>query len=589
MEDWTTRGLVVVLLALWPAWAVLATTNQTPATYAGWQVLEVGVTERTKDGRPVLDLHQLDDTHNMQILTQNRLKGVAQVALSPAVVVDLTQYLDNMGIPYTTVIDDLNRVLQADGPSLRAVPISKGAVTYNRFMKYEEIMAHVEDLPVRHPELVKLREVGRSVENRPLYLLTITSDADYTSSKKPIIFIEGGIHAREWISPAAALNVVGRLLQSPTLTREIEWRIIPLTNPDGYVYTWTHDRLWRKNRGETKQTRCPGVDLNRNFGYHWGEKGTSERPCSTIYRGPQAFSEPESRAVRDVLLEELDRTEAYLSFHSYGQLILHPWGYTSMVTRANINRLTFVANEMARAIKQAEGETYQVGSPAEILYPASGAADDWAAGVGKIPLVFTMELRDDGAAGFVLPNDLIKPAVNDAWVAVEHLGKHVITTVGVHIETRLPVFPIWPRDKNKVPLVREEGSSQGEVLVSIGGKNEEEKAVEEVVGSPPSKLDHVRVRTRQEEEELPAEPGVVGQDRTGFLTERQEARGDPTQAKVLKRAHTIQLVRGPYHVAGRGDDDDDDDDDDGSSSEDDSVECFGHVHGRRSIADSDET
>lgn len=116
--------------------------------------------------------------------------------------------------------------------------------------------------------------------------------------------------------------------EQPDYVRKIDWYIIPVQNPDGYEWTHTNDRLWRKNR---RRGFCRGVDLNRNYGYKWGGKGTSNNPCSEIYCGPGPFSEPETKAVRDFLASSAANFKVSLSFHSYGQYILYPWGYEKVV------------------------------------------------------------------------------------------------------------------------------------------------------------------------------------------------------------------------------------------------------------------
>lgn len=104
--------------------------------------------------------------------------------------------------------------------------------------------------------------------------------------------------------------------------------IQPLVNPDGYEYSHRVDRYWRKNRSlPPGSSICKGVDLNRNFGFKWGGLGTSANPCAQTYRGPHAFSEPESEAQRQFFAQTKERFRAFLTFHSYGQYILYPWGY----------------------------------------------------------------------------------------------------------------------------------------------------------------------------------------------------------------------------------------------------------------------
>lgn len=88
--------------------------------------------------------------------------------------------------------------------------------------------------------------------------------------------------------------------------------------------------MWRKNRS-TGSGRCAGVDLNRNYGYKWGGKGTSQNTCSDIYSGRSGFSEPETAAVKRFFADNDEQFYGFLTFHSYGQYILHPWGYEDVV------------------------------------------------------------------------------------------------------------------------------------------------------------------------------------------------------------------------------------------------------------------
>lgn len=147
------------------------------------------------------------------------------------------------------------------------------------------------------------------------------------------IWIDGGIHAREWVSPASVTYTLNDLVSNwsehPEYIRNITWYIQPSVNPDGYEFSHLKQRLWRKNRGKSTSHSCIGVDLNRNFGYKWGGVGTSPNPCSEIYRGENAFSEPESLAQKKFIetTHAKETIYAFLSFHSYGQYILHSWGF----------------------------------------------------------------------------------------------------------------------------------------------------------------------------------------------------------------------------------------------------------------------
>lgn len=175
----------------------------------------------------------------------------------------------------------------------------------------------------------------------------------------PAIWLDGGIHAREWISPAAVTYIVDQFAEDwesqPAYVRNIDWYVLPVANPDGYEYTHTTDRLWRKNRGGNGRGRCAGADLNRNFGYRWGGQGASQQPCSEIYAGRTAFSEPETLAQKLFMERTAANFRGFLTFHSYGQYILYPWGYDRVVP-PDYKDLERVGREAAKVSKIESGD-----------------------------------------------------------------------------------------------------------------------------------------------------------------------------------------------------------------------------------------
>lgn len=193
-------------------------------------------------------------------------------------------------------------------------------------------------------------------------------------------------------------------------------------NPDGYEYTHTSDRLWRKNR--RPHTFCSGVDLNRNYGYKWGGQGASRQPCAETFAGSGPFSEPETKAVQDFLTSSAANFKGSLSFHSYGQYILYPWGYDRKVPPDHAD-LKKVGDEGAAAIKAINGNEYTVGPAGNTLYPASGGSDDWAKGTMKFKYSYTVELRDTGRHGFMLPADQILSTGKETLAFMEVMAKAV--------------------------------------------------------------------------------------------------------------------------------------------------------------------
>lgn len=156
--------------------------------------------------------------------------------------------------------------------------------------------------------------VGLSWEGRELRGVRI----NIGGGEKSQVVLEGTMHAREWISTATTTWILNELLTSSDpevqqLAQDFEWIILPITNPDGYSFTHTNDRLWRKTR-QPSNLLCTGADPNRNWDEQWNQGGASSNGCSDIFAGRAPFSEPETRALSDYLLT-LPRLSAYFAFH----------------------------------------------------------------------------------------------------------------------------------------------------------------------------------------------------------------------------------------------------------------------------------
>lgn len=137
-------------------------------------------------------------------------------------------------------------------------------LTWKAYHRLSDIYGYLDFLATSYPSLVSVKSIGSSVEGRPLKLIKISNG----NPGNKAIWIDGGIHAREWISPATVTFLIEYLIQNfeteAKAINSVDWHILPVANPDGYEYSHTHDRLWRKNRAING--RCEGTDLNRNFG-----------------------------------------------------------------------------------------------------------------------------------------------------------------------------------------------------------------------------------------------------------------------------------------------------------------------------------
>ncbi|XP_054267516.1 carboxypeptidase B-like [Macrosteles quadrilineatus] len=239
-----------------------------------------------------------------------------------------------------------------------------------------------------------------------------------------------GIHAREWVTPAAALYILHQVLDNlssddaNSTFSGLNYYILPVVNPDGYEYSHTTDRFWRKNRSANNGSSCMGTDLNRNWNHKWAGPDSWSDPCHMNYRGAQPFSELETQAMSKYLLSKTGEIKGYMSLHSYGQNVLFPWAY-SYTRPSDYKDLYDLAYYMAYKIKLENKAIYKFGGAAESYYIASGGSQDWAKAAAKIKYSYTLELRDTGEYMFSLPPSEIMKASKDAFAAFTVLTQKV--------------------------------------------------------------------------------------------------------------------------------------------------------------------
>jgi len=293
----------------------------------------------------------------------------------------------------------------------------------------ESLEADLRGLAEDNPEVAQLHEIGRSVENRPIWALRL---GERRGSSRKVAFF-GCHHAREWISVEVAYLLAEDLLAGAATDPAREWLqegeiwVAPMVNPDGHEFTRTDNRLWRKNRRRNANGSF-GVDANRNYGYMWGtldNNTTSSVASDDTYFGPRAFSEPETRAVRNLVARQL--FGGVLTYHSYSQLILYPWGHTKkeITDVADLREMRDLADDMQRLIGGVHGKTY-VAKQSSGLYLTAGDTTDWTYGEYDIPS-FTVELRPATVmeGGFILPADQIQPCWEENKPAAHAFIRHV--------------------------------------------------------------------------------------------------------------------------------------------------------------------
>lgn len=326
-------------------------------------------------------------------------------------------WLEAQGLSWQVLVDDVDAVAAVERERIHQVELREAQRPptpeqwFSEYRDLDTIHDYLEELARVRPDLVQLQTLGSSLEGRPLRALRIHGQGQPSQR----MLIDGGLHAREWISMMVTTCVADRLVRGydddPRLRRfvdEVELVVLPVSNPDGFVHSWERDRYWRKNRREDH-----GVDLNRNFALAWGGDGSSNKPASQVYRGTAPLSEPEAAAIASLM--EAERFDSHVDFHSYGQLLLHPWSYTRE-RASDHRRLSALAKDMGNAIRKQHGERYRLIAGAS-LYPAAGTLMDWAYGAQGVAS-FVIELRPRGGTGFVLPPDQIEPTCDEGLAAV---------------------------------------------------------------------------------------------------------------------------------------------------------------------------
>lgn len=318
--------------------------------------------------------------------------------------------LDAAGIAHVVRIANVQTRIDAERDRLAAAPDPQADTWFDDFRDYDEVMTKLDELATTGA--AEIIDVGSSLEGRAIKGLRL-GNAD-----APAVLYTGTMHAREWLATMVTMCVAERFTSDDATVADLLDRIsvivVPVINPDGYVYSWTYDRYWRKNTRDGY-----GVDLNRNWDYQWAVVGASDDPYAEDYHGEAPFSEPESSALRDLILAHPEIT-AHIDFHSFSQLVLRPWGY-SYDLPSDEATLAMLGDSMSEAMWNATNTDYPSIHASE-LYPAAGAVDDWAYGAQGI-MAFTIELRGDD---FVVSPSQIAPACDEnvaaalelaAWVA----------------------------------------------------------------------------------------------------------------------------------------------------------------------------
>lgn len=337
------------------------------------------------------------------------------------------------------------------------VPQPQGAETnlfFNDYQPMSVIQPWMRLLSSLFTTHVRYISIGTSAQGRDIPALRVgvhpTNDDDPDPPTRKTVIITAGFHAREWISTSTANYIAYTLITGfgkvPSITRMLEdfdFVIVPTLNPDGYVYTWETDRLWRKNRQQTSIRFCQGMDLDHSFGFQWDGSSTAGNPCSESYAGEKAFEAVEARQLADWALNETMSNNVefigLMDLHSYSQQILYPYSYSCSDLAPGLEDLEELGYGLEKAIRRANGHVYEVLPACEGNAISAGAAEkksylplmenrggsglDWFYHELHVRWAYQIKLRDRGTYGFLLPKEHIIPTGKEMVDAILYFGE----------------------------------------------------------------------------------------------------------------------------------------------------------------------
>ncbi|CAB3221819.1 unnamed protein product [Arctia plantaginis] len=348
--------------------------------------------------------------------------------------------MKSIGISYKVTVENIREMLELEDQKLAAAATSSrnsntSRLSLDEIYTVNQVNHYLADIAGRFPRVTRLVNGGSSVEGRTIQYLEI-STTGIQNTRKPVIVLQSLLHAREWVTLPPALYAIHKLVVDVTesdVLNNFDWIILPIVNPDGYAWSHSNARFWRKNRrsGLMIGNFCLGVDLNRNFNINWGT-ASSSNVCMDTFHGRGPNSEPETQVVVNVLNRFSGRVAMYIDLHSFGSMILYGWGNGTLAPNAlSLNVGGVRMAQAIDAVKWPQKPNYRVGNIVAVLqYRASGGASDFAQANG-IPFSYTYELPGLLGAGsnninsFLVDPSFIRQAAVETWAGIVAGARHV--------------------------------------------------------------------------------------------------------------------------------------------------------------------
>ncbi len=440
----------LVALFTMPAAALQTAIGFEPDRYVSWNegqpfegrcVVRVRTTSQEQLDR-VLDVAE-------DVWSERVGQGVLEIDIREA---DLHR-LDAIGVPYDVLIEDLQAHADAHAADMMRVRreqlerkpegFQRGGQVHDdewfaTYRTLDEITQYCENIWALRPDLATIHSIGQGLEGWLIFSITISAPDTVENPRddRPVVYIFSTVHAREWIAPMTTSYFASKLVADyetdagvRALLERVRVVIVPVGNPDGYLYSWSDERYWRKNRRDNDDGTF-GVDINRNWGYEWGRSGSSEYTKSNTYRGTEPFSEPETRALRNAALGYGDKLIAHIDYHSYSQAVIWPFSFSRDAYPPEPAGSIFerIADDLVGEIEHVHGANYDTIAGPD-FGTAAGSSDDWFYG-GLGVTSFTIELRPRGS-DFNPPVSEIFPCAQENYAGFLRYLQRVTTPFNV--------------------------------------------------------------------------------------------------------------------------------------------------------------
>jgi carboxypeptidase T len=334
------------------------------------------------------------------------------------------------------------------------------------YRTYQQALAELQQLESDYPDICKLYDIGDSFGKiyfdqgnnnyvnyqHDIWALKVTANVS-ADEDKPAFYYMGAHHAREPVSVEVVFHILNHILDNygsdPGITASVnskELWFIPIVNPDGHKIVLDEiDISWRKNIRDNDSNgqiswksgwNYPdGVDPNRNYGWEWGGQGASANSNDQTYRGPEEFSEPEIQVMRDLMAQR--HFVAGISYHSYSELVLWPFGYIANAYGPDSDALAALGTAMAQSIPKLGSGHYTPG-PTWSLYPASGNTDDYAYGKHGI-FSYCIELGTQFIPSYAQALQICQDNLEGALILMNRIDFSALTGIVTEASTGQPV------------------------------------------------------------------------------------------------------------------------------------------------------